>query len=258
MNSKVKNLQIWADNFKEGEWLTNLIISSNNNFTLVECKYKFGFQPIYIIEDTILKNKITLTIFGDYDAWNPKPKKISDFLEIAKPDIIVYNHDEMNILFAVEETDAVPTGNQSLQRLERVWWAAEEKVPFIYLIPEYGLHKDGGVRTTSIWPLYLGIKLSIQYNVPSLVLLFSDKEHPEDYNYGDGLAELSKFIQLDILSWLKIDVKKEKEELIKNIFQKMGDFIKKQKDEISSYLPGEEIITNKDFLDEVIKSVVTT
>ena len=48
-----------------------------------------------------------------------------------------------SVLFGVEETAAVPTGNQSLQRLERVWYATTKGVPFTYLMGEYGLRKDG-------------------------------------------------------------------------------------------------------------------
>src|SRR2546428_236 len=76
-------------------------------------------------------------------------------LEFGKPDAIIYDPVADEVLFAIEETAAVPTGNQSLQRLERVWYAASCGIPFAYLIGEYGLHKDQGVRRSSIWPVYL-------------------------------------------------------------------------------------------------------
>ena len=77
----------------------------------------------------------------------------------------------------------MPTGNQSLQRLERVWYAADQNIPFVYLLGKYGLHKDGNIRTTSIWPSYLALKLSTQYSIPSLTLLYGSRQNPEDYKY---------------------------------------------------------------------------
>src|SRR5207237_1456906 len=107
-----------------------------------------------------------------------------------------------NILLVVEETNAVPTGNQSLQRLERIWKAADSRIPCIYLRPKYGMHIDGGLRTNSIWPAYLALKLNLQYDVLSLTLLFGDRSSPENYSVGTGVPLLGKISAQFIRWWL--------------------------------------------------------
>ena len=63
---------------------------------------------------------------------------------------MAYDANSREILFAVEETAATPTGNQAMQRCERQYGSARFRIPHWYLISEYGLHRDGGVRRDSI------------------------------------------------------------------------------------------------------------
>ena len=63
---------------------------------------------------------------------------------------MAYDANSREILFAVEETAATPTGNQAMQRCERQYGSARFRIPYWYLISEYGLHRDGGVRRDSI------------------------------------------------------------------------------------------------------------
>jgi hypothetical protein len=70
----------------------------------------------------------------------------------------------------------------------------ERPLPFLYLLPDYGRHKDGKVRRTSVWPVFLAAKLSMQYNTISLVFTFGDQEHPEDYSVGDGPGLFFDFV----------------------------------------------------------------
>ncbi len=236
---ELKHLEVWADSFKEGEWFLDNVATQFRG--KVDRAYRYNFQPVF----TFLERGVphfTATVYGDYRGWTPLPIKVKSVLEYGKPDIMLYDALAEKVFFAVEETAAVPTGNQSLQRLERVVFAAEQQIPFVYLISEYGLHRDGGVRRSSIWPSYLALKLSSQHRVPSLTLLYSDHSHPEDYSYGTGVKDLAVVSHLFIREWLGEDVKREKEGVFASIFKAMGIFISDQYGEISPYLPGRSLL----------------
>ena len=244
------DFMVWADSFKEGEWVIKFLLD-NKYFTLKKEEFRYNFQPVYYLRTK--DNKIIrFVIYGGYSAWKNKPKPVEDFLEISRPDVIIFNAKTDKIILAIEETAAVPTGNQSLQRLERVWWAAELKIPFVYLITEYGIHKDGGIRKNSIWAAYFGIKLSSQYKTPSLTLLFGNSEHPEDYQYGKGITYLAQLTNLYILKELNINVNKELETLMNNIIKDMADFILSQKIRICKNLPGSNIISDTGFINYIV------
>tara|TARA_Y100000310_G_C20629604_1_gene787894 strand:- start:827 stop:1585 length:759 start_codon:yes stop_codon:yes gene_type:complete len=248
-----EDYMIWADSFKEGEWAINLLIN-NPNFERIKIEYRYNFQPIMYIKynDKILR----FVVYGGYKAWKNKPEAIEKFLDISRPDVMVYNANSNKLILAIEETAAVPTGNQSLQRLDRVWWAAELKIPFVYLITEYGIHKDGNLRKNSIWPAYLGLKLCSQYDTPSLTMLFGNKEHPEDYNYGPGLDFLSKLMGLYIQRDLGKNVDNEFRPLLMKIILDMNQFILSHKDNISKSLPGCDLLEDKEYVKYVVESIL--
>lgn len=175
-------------------------------------------------------------------------------MKYGKADIIVYDPVNDRIILSVEETAAVPTGNQSLQRLERVWFAAKNKIPFAYLISEYGLHKDGGVRRSSIWPVYLALKLSSQYRIPSLTLFYGSKTSPENYTVGSGVPILTELSHIYFMEWLGYDVAENKERLLKQIFDAMCAFVLGQKKEIAVLLPGTDSL-NDTLVDLLIERV---
>jgi hypothetical protein len=241
----IKRLEIWSDSFKEGEWfLENLAIVYPGTYQRV---YRHNFQPVYTFyEDS--RPRFEAIVYGDYRGWEPLPELVKEVISYGKPDIILFDRDNNKILIGIEETAAVPTGNQSLQRLERVLFSAQKKIPFIYLVSEFGLHKDGGLRRSSIWPSYLALKLSTQFQVPSLTLLYSDREHPEDYDYGSGVRDLANISCIYILEWLGNEVRSQKEEALARIFKEMGEFILSHTGEISPNLPGRALLTDASFL----------
>jgi hypothetical protein len=108
--------------------------------------------------------------------------------------LVLIRESSDEILLAVEETAATPTGNQALQRCERQFGAAREGFPFWYLISEFGIHSDGGLRRDSIWPTLMGLELMSTTQVPSVVLHYSDAANPEDYYSGTGMQSLFKVL----------------------------------------------------------------
>lgn len=209
--------------------------------------YRYNFQPTFTFYlDT--KPRFEAVVYGDYKGWEPLPELVEEVISYGKPDIILFDREANKIILGVEETAAVPTGNQSLQRLERVLFSAQKRIPFIYLVSEYGLHKDGGLRRSSIWPSYLALKLSTQFQAPSLTLLYSDREHPEDYDYGGGVRDLATISHLYVLEWLGEQVKDEKEAALARVYREMGEFILEHTGDISPNLPGRALLTDASFL----------
>ena len=237
-------IEIWADSFHEGEWCCSHIskVAAALGFS-VEKDYVRGLQPHYIISNKELR--IELLVFGHYKSWSPMPSKIQELIKWGKPDFVAYNAKEKKILFAVEETAATPTGNQAMQRCERQYGSARLHIPYWYLISEFGIHKDGGVRRDSIWPTIAAIKLSILKQCPCMVLHYSDVDNPEDYNSGSGVAYLfnSLFYILNNHA-LNIPVLTNISNLLVKQYSEMLKFLNLQWENIIDFLPSEDLIKN--------------
>jgi hypothetical protein len=240
-------IEIWADSFHEGEWILE---NFKDYFTLKEKLYLHGFIPRYIFELTD-GFEVSFTVYGSYKTWSPLHKKIKDLLEFGKPDIIIFDPQKNKIIIAIEETAAVPTGNQALQRCERIFGSALSGVPFAYLLGEFGVHKDGNVRRTSIWPTMLALKLSLMYRVPSLTFHYSDIKNPEDYSAGSGVKELFDYLSLKINLYFGIDEKDTTAKLVDlttKIVGSMCEFILSQVDNIAPYLPNKTELSKKRYI----------
>ena len=251
-----KIVEIWGDSFHEGNWCCDSIsvIAISKGFSVRKTFYR-GFLPKYIIEKNDIL--IELIVYGSYKSWSPLPRKIADLIDWGKPDFLAYDSETDTILFSVEETAATPTGNQAMQRCERQYGSARFKIPYWYLISEYGMHIDGGMRRDSIWPTIAALKLSILKKTPCLVLHYSDIENPEDYKSGTGVnllfESLFKIIvnhqcNLDVLHDLKPQLIGQYDEMLK--------FIESQWRNIIDFLPSEEIINNSKTA-EIIAEIVT-
>jgi hypothetical protein len=249
VEKKIIELEIWADSFKEGEFILERI---QRVFKGSKILHKHGFVPTLTI--MINFQTIEFFVYGYYDAWNDRPKKISNLLNYGKCDGIIYDPIADKIIFAYEETSAVPTGNQSLQRLERTWYAAHQKIPFVYLLGKFGLHKDGGTRQVSIWPSYLALKLSSQYKIPSLTLLYGSETKQEDYEEGTSMSHLQSLI-----AWYLNDHFDQNsglldyQNLLKIIYEEMCLFIKNHYQNISKNLAGANQLSD-DKLYEYLKN----
>jgi hypothetical protein len=78
--------------------------------------YENGFLPVYDYE--FPNGTLRIKVYGSYGSWEPLPEVIDDLISWGKPDFLAYDPITKDILFAVEETAAIPTGNQALQRCE--------------------------------------------------------------------------------------------------------------------------------------------
>lgn len=252
-----RRLEIWSDSFKEGEWAVESLLSGR--FIVEDRQFIYNFQPWYLLRDPISGIGIDVSVFGDYSAWPDRPDAIATLTSIGKPDVVLYDPDTDAILLAIEETNAVPTGNQACQRLERVWWAAASQIPFIYLLGEWGTHIDGNVRRSSIWPSYLALKLSLQYRVPSLTALYGSRDHPDDYSVGAGLAFTAHYSQFSVERWLNPASVPEDTELalLTQGFVDMGRFIHSHADEIAPMLPAKNELIDDEFIRAVARRVRT-
>lgn len=237
-----KRIEIWSDSFHEGEWCCENICTIASSLGLsYKVEYIKGFQPMYIISDGTYN--IQLIVFGSYKSWDPLPKQIKELIEWGKPDFIAYEPNEDKILFAVEETAATPTGNQALQRCERLYGSARKKIPYWYLVSEYSQHSDGGIRRDSIWPSIMAIKLTMYFKTPCLVLHYSDIDNPENYTSGAGLNYLFESLFQIIKNYvLGSDNFFDMIDSLTKQYKSMLSFIASQWKNIVDFLPGEALL----------------
>ena len=78
-------LEVWADNFKEGEFLLDRIAEVFPKSTKA---YIHGFVPTLQINKP---KKIKFVVYGYYSSWEKIPTKISDLIACGKPDGIIYD-----------------------------------------------------------------------------------------------------------------------------------------------------------------------
>jgi hypothetical protein len=251
MNKKL-SLEFWSDSFHEGNWACEELKSF---FELLKLEFLEGFIPSYtykIFDGT----EINITVYGSYKNWSPLPNKIKELLDWGKPDLVIYNPITDQIILAMEETAAIPTGNQALQRCERIFGSARLKIPFWYLIGEFGVHKDGGTRRDSIWPTILSIRLSNVYKNPCVTLHYSDKDHPEDYTIGEGVKTLFESISIFILEHFGRATKVELFNVLQPQYQKMNEFVDSQWKSLVSFMPlSDKLIDQKVNLEVVQNSL---
>jgi hypothetical protein len=200
---------------------------------------------------------LEITVLGSYKNWSPLPTPISELIDWGKPDLIAFDPKQNKIIFAVEETAAVPTGNQALQRCERIYGSLRYEIPFWYLIGEFGVHKDGGIRRDSIWPTILSIKLSCIKRTPCIVLHYSDFEHPEDYSVGSGVNSLFKALATEIGIFIGINTSDDLLPILTEQYGHMLSFIKSQYEAVTDYIPQKELLDNKEIPNKIAELVTS-
>ena len=237
-----KKIEIWADSFHEGNWCCDSIAEIARRQGLRTQKtFIRGFIPKFTISNG--NDSIVLEVYGSYKSWSPMPEPIADLIEWGKPDFLAFDPDTKKILFSVEETAATPTGNQATQRCERQYGSARSHIPYWYLLSEFGMHRDGGVRRDSIWPTIAAIKLSMSRNTPSIVLHYSNMENPEDYNVGNGVDMLFKSLFHILNNTLHNRPQYQGlATVLQPQYKDMLSFVSSQWPNLIDFLPGEEII----------------
>lgn len=254
----MKVIELWADSFHEGDWACEHLanIHSAKGYT-VNKEYKNGFLPVYTFD--FPNRALKITVYGSYNSWTPLPPKIEDLISWGKPDFLAYDPETEEILFAVEETAAVPTGNQALQRCERLYGSARSSIPFWYLLAEYGTHKDGGIRRDSIWPSIMALKLSFYYRTPCAILHYADAENPEGYDFGKGVEALFNALYL-LLDNFVCDKSKLAglPEFLTDHYMDMLRFIDSQHENIISYIPELDKIDHKSYSSLLSKIAVSS
>jgi len=239
---KTHRLEFWADSFHEGNWACEEL---SKFFKLKEVSYEQGFIPVFLFQINAT-SEIEITVLGSYKNWSPLPEPIAELLEWGKPDLVAYDPVGKKILFAMEETAAVPTGNQALQRCERIYGSLRLGIPFWYLLGEFGLHVDGGVRRDSIWPTVLGIKLSCIQRTPCMVLHYSDQEHPEDYSVGGGVKSLYTALAIEIEIFAGKKKRTDLNQILSEQYSHMLRFVESQGANLVSFVPNKEILYHAD------------
>lgn len=239
----MKQLEIWADSFHEGVWCCDNICESLETLGYTySSDYINGFLPHYIISKDHAE-VLELVVYGSYKSWSPMPIKIKALISWGKPDFIAYDAQIDEILFAVEETAATPTGNQAMQRCERQYGSARLRIPYWYFVSEYGEHVDGGVRRDNIWPSIAAIKLTLIQRTPCVVLHYSDIDNVEDYHAGNGLGLLFSSLSGMVNNYvLGRDIFFRMEPLLAKQYGEMLRFISSQWSHVIDFLPSKELL----------------
>ena len=252
----MKKIELWADSFHEGDWACGHLSKFHQDAGFKASKeYLKGFIPVYRFE--FLEISLEITVYGAYNSWSPMPEEIKKLIEWGKPDFLAYDPETKEILFAVEETAAIPTGNQALQRCERQYGASRAKIPYWYLLAEYGTHKDEGVRRDSIWPTIMAIKLSLFNKTPSVIVHYADKENPEGYDFGNGVNSLFTALYKMLNNFvLNKPVLNEIQPILKDHYSDMFRFLISQHKNIIKHLPGQEEFNNSELLDILVNTSI--
>lgn len=237
-------IELWADSFHEGDWACRRLAETVEALGgRHEVTYRHGFLPHHVLETDSWSSE--LIVYGSYRSWQPLPPELARLLQWGKPDFVAFDAETREILFAVEESAATPTGNQALQRCERLYGAAIQRVPFWYLLSEYGRHVDGGVRRDSIWPTVMSLKLTKAKRIPSVVLHYSDVENPEDYLSGTGLRSLFSALAIVLENHsLGRPPLHGIVPVLTEQYQEMLDFIASQWRNLLPFLPGSEALAS--------------
>jgi len=252
----MSKLEIWSDSFHEGNWFIDNLIKIHEHKNL-SFKKKFLNKFIPYLYLKFENSNIELLNYGAFKSWDPVPNKILDLLSWGKPDIILYDRSSDEILLAIEETAAIPTGNQALQRCERLYGCSFNETPFWYLLAEYGLPKDGGIRRDSIFPTIMSLKLSLQNKTPSFIVHYSDLENPEGYDFGKGVSSLFEAMYKIIENHAsKKQIFKNLEENIKDHIKDMLRFIDSQYENIIDTLPGIHHLGNEELVEDIADIVL--
>lgn len=248
----MKLIELWSDSFHEGDWAcTNLMTLHKKNGFEASHFYENGFIPVY--DYKFPSGILRVKVYGSYSSWEPLPEVINDLISWGKPDFLAYDPITKDILFAVEETAAIPTGNQALQRCERLYGASRANIPFWYLLAEYGTHKDGGIRRDSIWPTIMSLKLSIKNTTPSLILHYADKVNPEGYDFGKGVNALFNALYKMLSNFTEgkktLD---DMSDILTDHYSDMFRFLKSQYQGIIDHLPGISHFNNRQLLEDFV------
>jgi hypothetical protein len=243
MPTLARAVELWCDSFHEGDWAAEGIIKRLPHRG-VSRTHRHGFIPCYSID--LPKGRLELQVYGGYGNWVALPNTIRSLLDWGKPDIIGYDRTRDEILFAVEETAAVPTGNQSLQRCERMHGAGLMKVPFWYLLSQFGTHVDEGTRQASFWPALMAVALTATFRRPNIVLFYSSESEPENYSAGAGMTQL-----FDALARILQNYCAEQpsftgmDDLLSEHYTSMLKFIGDTYKNVSDYLPSADLLAQK-------------
>lgn len=233
-------IELWSDSFHEGAWAAEGIIQQLPGSS-ASTTYHLGFIPNYKIK--LPTGELHLRVYGGYGNWAALPPKVRELLDWGKPDIVAYDRVRDQILFAVEETAAVPTGNQALQRCERMHGAGLMKVPFWYLLSQFGTHIDEGTRQASPWPALMAVALTATFRTPNVVLLYSSAEDPENYAAGAGMPQLFKALATMLQNFCaERPLFERMSEILTSHYSAMLKFIHDTYRNVTDFLPSAEIL----------------
>ena len=169
-------IEIWCDNQVEGFQAINILadIAREQGFDVAVDLYKAKFLALLPLEMV----QITILAFGPFRVWHHEPDDVEERILSGKPDFIPYNRSTNSILFALEDTAATCTGNQSQQRAERFCSLVRNGIPTAYCLPAYATKPtDSKARRPNLWMSMAALKLIEATGTPALIFTYGDEEN---------------------------------------------------------------------------------
>lgn len=229
-------IEIWCDNQVEGFQAINILadIAREQGFDVAVDLLQGHIPRLIAIRDGV---QIAILAFGPFRAWHHEPDDIEERILSGKPDFIPYNRSTNSILFALEDTSATCTGNQSQQRAERFCSLVRNGIPTAYCLPAYATKPtDSNARRPNLWMPITALKLIEATGTIALIFTYGDSENPDDREVGDG------FVDVWFLLWGFIlrdcGLPETCESIIRRQIRYMLDAIDNQHEDLFSDLPG--------------------
>jgi hypothetical protein len=229
-------IEIWCDNQVEGFQATNILadIAREQGFDVAVDLLQGHIPRLIAIKDGV---QITILAFGPFRAWQHEPDDIEERILSGKPDFIVYNRSTNSILFALEDTAATCTGNQSQQRAERFCSLVRNGIPTAYCLPAYATKPtDSKSRRPNLWMPITALKLIEATGTLALIFTYADEENPDDRTVGEGFNNVMRLFWGFILR--DCGLPETCESIIRRQIRYMLDAIDNQHEGLFSDLPG--------------------
>lgn len=248
--------RVYGDNILETELIIKWARNDGSRLNLLEMRGAID-RPIYVFEDKINKEaKYAIQLCPGYNRWDKEPIE-NVFSE--QPDIFLSHIQESGCegkpVLAIESCDAVQAGNQAWQRFRRAYDAAEQGIPYIYLLPLIDWeHQSNGKEIKN--PRYQTAQITLgqlalcsYYGAPSLQVYeitswadfadMNDRPLPDSYSEFKGSRNGMDYIFSLLRSESSVgdSFEKQRGEALEGILKEMIQVAKRYSDYKDTELP---------------------
>jgi len=127
----MRTIRVFCDDIST--WWNKSIVSEN----IKRCRVVNTNEPYLKLE--LFNVSWEFYVYGSNNT-SMLPEIIKNsLLDGCRPDLWFYDPAQDSILMSIEDTSTAPIGNAQKQRIIRIMWSIENKIPFIYVSPLTGM-----------------------------------------------------------------------------------------------------------------------